>query len=198
MKKNYPTPLSYEDVLNRLINKWLSQTKIMVTGPQRSGTTFAAFALAEDLGFKFIKETEYGIGNWEKFKLLLEKYDNFIVHAPALMHRIRELPQDMLIIIMYRNIQDIIKSQVECQWVYELEEKVKYFPYSKQIDCQQPISLVKYDFIINIVNQYTHMKDRIIWMDYESMSCHPEWIPSKNRTMDVRGHHDKESFKIDL
>lgn len=179
---------------------WLKgkqSTKIAITGPQRSGTTIAAMALANDLNYKFFKEDSYGIGQWENFKKVCNADTNFVIHCPALMHKCLEMDNDIDIIVMRRPIEEIIRSQNQCYWVYEREERVKFFPFRQIVNCQQPISKIKYDFLEYLYKQ-NKLCGRIIELDYHSLHDHPLWIDRKNRTMAIRAHKDKPSDEVPI
>jgi len=137
--------MNYNDVIQKLEHS----KKIIVTGPQRSGTTFAAYAIANDLKLKFFKETTFDNENIVKFRHIIYTENEFVLQCPAMVDRLPELASyhDLEIIVINRNIDDIIKSQARIGWEWEQTEKDKFLPFHMEINLEQPISQIKYDFI---------------------------------------------------
>ena len=57
-------------------------TTIVVTGPQRSGTKFAAEIIAEQLALRYVNESEFGVHRLDRFWELLD--EKVVIQAPAL------------------------------------------------------------------------------------------------------------------
>lgn len=109
--------------------------RIMVTGPQRAGTTIAARIIAHDTGFEYIDEERIGIDNVELFTSL-QKLNHFVLQAPALAHIADSF--NGLVVFMIRPVEDIIKSQTRINWPAEHIELAKYGAPTG------PIAAVKY------------------------------------------------------
>jgi peptide subunit release factor 1 (eRF1) len=94
--------LNYSELLDYAKNKKFK--KIIVSGSQRSGTTFLSKALAEDLCYKYVDE----VRSMDQF----EYTPNFSVsQAPcmsSLLHKITY--HGSLVIFLARNCIDVIKS----------------------------------------------------------------------------------------
>lgn len=103
-------------------------SKIIVSGPQRSGTTYMSHILSKDLGYTKIDEKDYDVHEEKKFLEYLKK-QNVVVQSPAMTHILHELEGgDILILFMIRNDDDIIKSENRINF-HPLEtkrEKKKY------------------------------------------------------------------------
>lgn len=113
-------------------------SKIMVTGPQRSGTTICARMIAHDTGHTYFDENQIGIDNQGLWQNLFLTQSNFVVQAPGLAHVAHEFPG--FVVWMQRAVVDIIASQKRIGWGFEDHELRKY-----RAD-HGPIAQVKYDF----------------------------------------------------
>ncbi|MFW9880249.1 MAG: hypothetical protein ACFFG0_44820 [Candidatus Thorarchaeota archaeon] len=176
--------------------------KIVITGPQRAGTTIISKILSEELNYEFLSEKVFNTRNYEKFKQKIINTNNFVIQAPCLSylaHKIQEIDQNIMVIFIYRKIDDIIKSQIRINWIGEQEERnnyIEYFPdfYSRD----KPISEIKYDVYIK------YQKPRMIntvFLNYYTFKKHPLWIDKKYRVT-FKPHqielkdHDKYAFKL--
>ena len=153
--------------------------KIMVTGPQRSGTTICARMIAHDLGLRYIDED--GVG-WKSASVMDENAlcrlfrleTGFVVQAPAAAHICHQFSaEDTAIVFMFRNINDIIASQTRIGWPYEDVELSKYGA------AHGPIAQVKYEYWREV------QKPQIIHpfeIHYKSLATHPLWVPKAERS----------------
>jgi hypothetical protein len=124
--------------------EWLSKfERIFVTGPQRSGTRICAKMIARDTGYEFIDETHINMDIFYNFSSFLESKQKFVIQCPTLCRYIHFFDsEDNAIILMCRNVKDIIKSQKRIKWSKEWLELIRY-------DCRAGagiISIIKYDF----------------------------------------------------
>jgi hypothetical protein len=138
--------------------------QIMVTGPQRSGTTIAALILAQELGYPCYLEEHFGIHNLKRF---FEIYSatKFVVQAPALSAYTNLIPGS--VVFMMRPINEIICSQERISWNEEEIEKAKYFSDSKL-----PIAVFKY----KIWEQYQKHQSNRFELEYHSLKDNPLWV----------------------
>lgn len=147
--------------------------RILVTGPQRSGTRICAKMIAYDTTFSYIDEADSSTGDIAIFKRSFSSHHNSIFHCPGMCYIIEQFSYpDTLIILIHRPISDILKSQLRIKWDDSPELK-KYNVNA----CT--ISRTKYDHWDN------HQKQLIqnyLEIDYSSLSQHPLWIPSAKRT----------------
>lgn len=170
--------------------------RIIITGPQRSGTTFTAKAIAASLGYRFVDEAEFGTNDFNRFKDKLTE-ERIVVQAPAMSSRIHmAVGYDDLVVFMSRKWSDIIKSVYKkngrlSNWIfqdtmYELEKShiVKVDPNINQV----------YDKVVDKNSYYlncfyslwkyyiSRLIPNCIALDYESMKKHPLWVNKSNRT----------------
>jgi len=114
-------PLSKEWIFSIYDRKNLKYRKIVVTGPQRSGTRFVGTVLSDSLGK--LDWQRASNSSTEHYKLInnnihaLYKHPT-IFHTPGQSHRIHTLPRcatgtraDTLVIWMDRNNEDVIESE---------------------------------------------------------------------------------------
>ena len=147
--------------------------RIIVTGPQRSGTRICAQMIAKDTGYVYIDE---GVIAIDSFYALVEviSHTEVVVQCPALCRYVHHLGanEDLLIVMMVRDIDDIITSQKRIDWQGESIELMRYAPF------QGSIAELKY---IAWKSQKKFIKN---WMeiDYNSLSGHPMWIPKEERS----------------
>ena len=169
---------------NLMFEHLIQFTQILVTGPQRSGTRIAAKMIANDTGYRYVDETEYGVHSQKQFKKL-QREEFFVAHCPGMNHVIHNYStEDNLVVMMYRDIEDIIASEERVHWFYGIyDELLKYgIPYDELNQYAKtgvpPISGLKYQKWEN------EQRDRIInfWdLEYESLSEHPLWIAKEDR-----------------
>lgn len=70
--------------METLITQLARFSKVVVTGPQRSGTTTAARILAEELGYEFIREEAFDFQCLDLFFRIVFEKDRFVIPASTL------------------------------------------------------------------------------------------------------------------
>lgn len=155
-------------------------SKIIVTGPQRSGTRIVSHIISHDTGHKYIDEKE--CFNFNKVWKRWMNDKDFVIHAPAMAARCSDFGiDDTLIVFCRRNIDDIIKSQKRINWRCEPEEKYEYKEvFGKDFDkiSDKPISEIKYAIWDKIQKKnIKHWLD----VDYQSLSKHPLFVDKDRR-----------------
>lgn len=151
-------------------------TKLFVTGPQRSGSTFVANCLAKSHGVKYIDEMEFDAHFYGMFKYIASKQNSWVVHAPALFHRVFDVIMDfpdVTIVIVRRNIEEIVESEKRIDW----NPKSQREAFFAQDDDSRPISKIKYDY-------WDKWKSRIpsyVEYEYADFEVHPLWVPKDER-----------------
>ena len=148
--------------------------KILVTGPQRSGTTFAANIIASDLGYLYVDERHIGIRSLTALFTKLIDNNSCVIHGPCfcpVCHWI-DTP-DTAIIILRRSVEDIIASQLRIEWTHEESELLYCF------SDEGPISKVRY----NLFDKYQKKLLKIPYfeIEYEELASHPLWVDKDNR-----------------
>lgn len=149
--------------------EWLEQyNKVLVTGPQRSGTRICAKMIAHDLDYDLIDETDLEMDSLYLLCSYLENRNRLVVQCPTLCRYIHILSgDDTAVILMRRSVKDIIASQQRIHWRWEWLELARY----DRTD--GVISDVKYEF------WEKNQKDKIkhsFEIEYQSLAGHPLWI----------------------
>ena len=86
---------------------------------------------------------------------------------------------------MNRPLEDILASQRRINWTDEIE--VRPYQEMKLFDMSLPIAHIKYQYAERILAR----QRRIEYMDYDSLSEHPLFIPKEDRT----GFHPSQITK---
>lgn len=147
-------------------------SQIMVSGPQRSGTTIAAKIIAMELGYPFFPEEAFNAH--EVYSCLISLYNTipkFVVQAPGMSPYIRLFPG--AVIFMKRPVHEIINSQRRVSWPNHEEEreKTKYF----LSDDPNHICEIKYRI------WYKYQKDLPdkFELEYHSLESHKLWVEDR-------------------
>lgn len=151
-------------------------SKIIVTGPQRSGTRIGAHIIAHDTGHKYIDEKEIGVDNFESIRKFLESDNDIVIQCPGMMRDIEKISlayPDTMIAVMRRNVDDIVASQKRIGWS-EWSKKHELKKYGR-ID--GAISEIKYSHLDLI----KHTINNLIEIDYHSLANHTLFIRKQDR-----------------
>ena len=90
--------------------EWLRDfSKIIVTGPQRSGTRICAKMIAHDTRHRYVDESEIGVDSLYRLWSLLRNERRFVVQCPALCRHVHLFGSaDTAIVLMRRDVKDIV------------------------------------------------------------------------------------------
>ena len=147
--------------------------KIIVSGPQRSGTTITARIIARDTGYQYIDETDIAIRELTQFEAYLNNDDNLVIHCPAIAHKLHEYGnQAILIVWCKRPLEAILASQQRIAWG-EQKERDSYRYKGKE-----PIAKVKQEYWQQYQRQ---LIKHWLEVDYSSLKDHPLWIEPEYR-----------------
>lgn len=149
-------------------------SKILVTGPQRSGTRIVAKMIAHDNGIRYISEQKINIRSGLKVHKFLCQDERFVIQCPGLCHCIENFAdEDVLIVIVVRKVEDIIASQNRINWTKRFQVKeLRQYGLTSGI-----ISEVRY-------KHWQQQKKQIVnWIEiiYEDLQNHTLFIPKKER-----------------
>jgi len=148
--------------------------RIVVSGPQRSGTRIVAKAISMDTRKTYIDEKEINFHDFRLLEWYLTK-NNVVIQCPGLCHKLHEINDSLtLIVLVRRSIEEILRSEERICWAEEsnFQELYKY-GYSSGV-----ISRIKYEFWDNV--QKTLLGNRAAEVNYCDLVRHPLYI--KNRT----------------
>lgn len=170
--------------------------RIIIVGPQRSGTTFTSKAFAWTMGWEVVDEDAFDVINVDKFTDIIRNRDRIVVQAPAMTPHIHSLAtEDDMVIFMHRKWSDIIKSVYRkngrlSDWILqETMFDVERYHYCKL----DPKAGDVFDNVVDKNSYYlnafysmwkNYQKDIIpncVELEYESMSEHDLWIDKSKR-----------------
>lgn len=168
----------HPDYAGAVLEEWKSfeflekYDRVLVTGPQRSGTRVCAQMIAQDTGFAYVDEQEFGIGYLASFAEIAGR-DRVVIQCPGLCRYIHEFGGDgTAVVLMRRNVRDIVASQRRIGWESEPEELALY-GHSHETQAE-----AKYAF-------WDEFQERRIVhafeIDFECLSEHPLWVPKRHR-----------------
>lgn len=102
--------------------------RVIVTGPQRSGTTICSKMIAHDSGLSHIDETAIRVDDLQMLRLLMRFGTGFVIQCPALARHVHEFRgnPDNCIVWMLRPAKDIVASQQRINWDHVGDEWARY------------------------------------------------------------------------
>jgi hypothetical protein len=150
--------------------------KIVVTGPQRSGTRIAAKMIAADTGHTFVDETEFAIKDVGAFRELFSQRDNIVAQAPHMLKDVvDDPPPGIFVVLMRRDLEQIHASEKRIQWaeVYG-GNKTELAKFGLT---EGDPATVKYAY------WGSHEKTvPFVELEYEALRRHPLWVPEEQRS----------------
>lgn len=168
--------------LSKLIPELKKYKKVVVSGPQRSGTTIAAKILASELGYEFAIEETFHVFSATSFFKLLCKKNNMVIQAPAMSHLLGEIDRpDTAIVFMIRDNKEIRESEQRVNYKCQKSECEKYF-----MDHSNPAMIKKMMFILY---QAPRLEGRYYFLNYKSLQGHSLWIDQEQRA----GFHHRQT-----
>lgn len=144
---------------------------VLVTGPQRSGTTIAAHILAHELAYAYVDEDEVHVHNADEARQVLRQI-RVVLQAPGLCSIADRL--NALVVIMRRDLAAIAASEKRIGWV--AAEANEYCRYGLD-PAQGPIAALKYRIFDALQKPFCMAFD----LEYESLAEHPLWVPAERR-----------------
>ena len=148
--------------------------KVLVTGPQRSGTTIATKILAYELGYRSVSEKDIKTHSlWRLHKRLLSLRRE-VIQGPcfgSICHYI-DTPKT-LVVFMRREVNEIVRSEQRIGWHAQQWELANYFRDSGTI------SAVRYE----CWEKYQQQLMEVPWIELEhaSLAGHRLWVESDKR-----------------
>lgn len=90
-------------------------SKIIVTGPPRSGTTISGLIIASELGYKFMDESWYDGNDSKKFMSLFWVPRNLVIHTTAFLRDLHTIDKflkinNIPIVLVKRPTNEIVES----------------------------------------------------------------------------------------
>lgn len=150
--------------------------KIVVSGPQRTGTTICTKMIAADTGHECLLEESFSGENfWGDFEnlyktLLSDK--KVVCQVPSLSPYVHLLPENVAVIFMMRHSNDIRASEKRINWQDQQRQLERYFRTEGEAHH------VKYEVWDKY--QKPHIKN-CFEIPYGSLEGHPLWIEKDKR-----------------
>jgi hypothetical protein len=153
----------------------LKHKRILVSGPQRSGTRIASQMIAADTGYAYFDELAIGFSDQKKVKELLAFQSRFVLHCPSLSPALASLSDYLTaIVFMMRPVDEIIRSQNRIGWPDEPHQRMLCnVPASDT----RPIAEIKQS-IWKVQRQIIHHPYEIRYAD---LRAHPMWLNEEQR-----------------
>jgi hypothetical protein len=170
----YSSGREWADYYRLMFEHLAVHQRIVVTGPQRSGTRIAAKMIAADTGHEFVDEFAFAIKDREQFREILRR-DSIVVQAP---HMLRDMvddpPPGSLVVLMRRDLDHIHASAERIRWAEELggnTTELRRFGLT-----EGDSAAVKYSY------WDTHEKSvPFLELEYEALRSHPLFVPDEQR-----------------
>ena len=90
--------------------------KIVVTGPQRSGTRIASKMIAADTGHAFVDERAFRTHDVALWRQILTR-DKLVVQSPGMFKEVLDdPPPDIFVVVMRRPLDSIHASEDRIEW----------------------------------------------------------------------------------
>ena len=118
--------------------------RIIISGPQRSGTNLASQFIHFNLEYRYVDELEFDFYLESHFMNVLKSTKKIIVQAPTMSHILHlvDVPST-IVLFCIRDVRDIIRSEDRIRWSgHKFERK----NYSQDEYSMMPISQAKYSF----------------------------------------------------
>ena len=147
---------------------------ILVTGPQRSGTTICARMIAHDTGHTYIDEARFITWDAEKALQIAQDMAPSVVQGPGLLLRAHEFDN---VIFMRRLLKDIEASLRKSPGLTKVLS-FKYFPALITKDPPMFLPAIMYAAF------YAASQDKIKNLNhvsYEHLNRHHLWVPKEER-----------------
>lgn len=157
------------------LKKW---PRILVTGPQRSGTRIAATMIAHDLNYwPIYEETSYvNIDSLNRLWHTLETGRKIVVQCPALScnaHLLAAKDEGLAVVMMRRNLEDIKASEERIRWRWEMPELIRLNELNGN---SANVKYFKWDLF-----QKEDLGHKAYEVDYNSLERHELWIAKPGR-----------------
>jgi len=147
---------------------------IIVTGPQRSGTTIAMEMIAADLGYRAYREEAFGVQCKDQWLALVNEADGAVIQCPAMSRWAHEVPEQVAVVFMRRDLEAIRRSQDRIGWP-KAERLGELQKYDETSGC---IAAIKYAYWET--EQRSHIR-YAYELEYKSLAEHPLWIAPEQR-----------------
>ena len=152
--------------------------RVLVTGPQRSGTRICAKMIAYDTGHRFVDEREFGTDDFDRLNQLILDEANIVVQCPALSTHIDRvvvpIGSRMIAIWMERGLGAIRQSERRIGWSAKAQRKMLF-------DRLATLPIAELQRIFWEWQKHYLYYNRSHEVFYSSLQKHPLWIDEEAR-----------------
>tara|TARA_R110000803_G_scaffold129867_11_gene197232 strand:+ start:12732 stop:13313 length:582 start_codon:yes stop_codon:yes gene_type:complete len=172
------------------LNTISEYSKVIVTGPHGAGNKITAYIIESDYENLEHQRWEEDVHSIDTFKEKLNSSDNYVSFCPScsgLLHEAIEELQDVLVIFMYKDINEIKNYRVRnniTQSIDEYELPV-YEDYLLGEGSHLGLSLEDGLEEVTYALWEQHQEKLIpnsLNIEHSSLSSHWKWVPKKSRT----------------
>lgn len=157
-------------------------SKILVSGPQRSGTTIAAKIISKDFDLQYIDETAVRTYDEDRALRIITGMHDFVLQCPGLCAWLHALGEpDVLIVFMMRDIMDTIASEKRINWLWDKQEYKQYRRAFGNVPGYQEYRPISSHKRIIWHDRQRGIVENFVELDYESLADHPLWMPKEKR-----------------
>lgn len=167
-----------------------SYSRIVVTGPLRSGTTITTYMIAADTGHRAIDEGEYGAVVSRFRDCLVE--ENIVVQAPIMFYEVMENPPaETLVVFMRRSIDEINASRERVSWQSSRAGSINHPAGFIEINKQINVPHRSDQYWANDPQNSPYMiyerwdsgkkPSNFLEVEYSSLADHHMWVPAELR-----------------
>lgn len=152
--------------------------RVLVTGPQRSGTRITTTMIAHDLNYWTFYEEQVGTDSLNRLWHTLETSRNIVVQCPALSchaHLLGLNDEGLAVVFMRRRLEEIKASERRIAWAWEKPELIR-----EGILVNASSAEAKYKRWDELQKEV--LGERGFEVHYESLHTHPLWKPAPART----------------
>ena len=150
-------------------------SKIVVSGPQRSGTNLLSQHLMNEFfefaGYQYVDELEFDFYLESKFAEKMTDKMKMVIQAPTMSHLVHHLDSpNTFVFFCVRKVSDIMDSEERARWDGHKFERANY----KRPDFDQiPISQAKYNYWF--FEQRAQMKCLFSEVHFSALESSPIW-----------------------
>ncbi|HSR67465.1 MAG TPA: hypothetical protein VLU25_05945 [Acidobacteriota bacterium] len=149
---------------------------ILVTGPQRSGTTFAANVLAAELARRYVDEQDVRGDPHQCLAHLLQAEQATVVQCPGWSRFCHRMGSGRTAVVwMRRPLEEIIASQERIGWT----ERCEAAELARYGVTRGPIAQVKFDYWRR--RQKAVLGPHAFEIEYGALRGHPMWVRRSGR-----------------
>lgn len=162
---------------------------ILVTGPQRSGTTICARMIEHDLGYTYLDEHRWRVWDGQEARRLAEETWPCVLQGPGILKDVALFNQPKCaVILMNRDLDEIRQSQERIGWNIWAEKELSHYTEDKKWYDGVTTGESPADEVAWIKYMFWHYKGRESltyknWyiVEYELLKEHPLWVSKEQR-----------------